>query len=925
MLLPKVLTLFLLALHQLCFVNAFTDYLLKKCHQSGFCHRNREYSGNIAKSFNHYYSLNEDSLKYSEAENVLHGIVEKLIPSKNADDITINLPFTLRFMQEGTSVRFTIDEERAPTENLPDYISLRRYNETSKWAFDEHAPLSADFASVKKGHSWFRSDKVTFLNKAGTLKIEILRKSFLLNIYYNGRLSLVINDRSFLNIEHLRSKEENFKNLLPEESSFNMFKDSFEYSKDDTLPFGPESIAVDFTFKNYENLYGIPEHADSLRLRDTSEDEPYRLFNVDVFEYTVKSTSPMYGSIPFMLATNPRSSVGLFWVNAADTWIDIKYDRHDSKTHWISESGIVDVVLFFGDTPADILEAYTELTGRSVLPSLASIGYHQCRWNYNDELDVLTVDSEMDRAHIPYDYIWLDLEYTDEKKFFTWNPSAFPDPERLLGRLKRLGRQLVILIDPHIKTGYEISKAIIERGAAVRDPLQGTFFGECWPGTSVWIDTFSRNAQILWSSFLKTLVSATNLHIWNDMNEPSIFSGPETTAPKDLLHEGGFEERSVHNVYGLTVHETTYHSMKEIFSGEDLRPFILTRAFFAGSQRTAATWTGDNVANWNYLGISIPMCLSNNIVGMPFIGADIAGFSGDPEPELLIRWYQAGLWYPFFRGHAHIDTKRREPYLLEEPVKSLVRDAIQLRYSLLPTLYTAFQKTSTSGVPIMKPMFFEKPNFCQLYGVDDQFYIGDTGILVKPVVEKGITQVEFLLAPGIYYDLFTLEPFITSYEEPEKYSVAADLGKIPALLEGGHIIVKRDNYRRSAKLLRNDPFTLVIAPNRNADAVGEIYVDDGETFAYQRGIYLKSVFQLKNGKIITCVPEHVPPNQEFVGTTTINRINVALDGNDVSIKDTVNITQGAECRIATVTKKRPNTAIIENVQLRFNESWTINF
>ena len=231
-----------------------------------------------------------------------------------------------------------------------------------------------------------------------------------------------------------------------------------------------------------------------------------------------------------------------------------------------------------------------------------------------------------------------------------------------------------------------------------------------------------------------------------------------TTAPKDLIHDNYIEERSVDNIYGLSVHEATYDAIKSIYSPSDKRPFLLTRAFFAGSQRTAATWTGDNVANWDYLKISIPMVLSNNIAGMPFIGADIAGFAEDPTPELIARWYQAGLWYPFFRAHAHIDTKRREPYLFNEPLKSIVRDIIQLRYFLLPTLYTMFHKSSVTGFPIMNPMFIEHPEFAELYHIDNQFYWSNSGLLVKPVTEPGQSETEMVFPPGIFYQfaLYTL-------------------------------------------------------------------------------------------------------------------------------------------------------------------------
>lgn len=899
----------------------FTDYLLKTCAQSGFCHRNREYANNIRNSGSSYYSIDQESVKFDDKDNVLTATIIKNVARSDGSQISAVLPFALTIL-ENNSIRFTVDEIRPTIEDLPEYLSPGRYNETSDWAFDSTKAHGAQRPTVRK--KWFFSDMFIIKSIDGLIKIELSTKSFLIKVYYKGQLAIVINERSFLNVEHYRSKNDTYRNLAPEESSFNMFGDNFQYSSEDSIPFGPESIGLDFTFSNYENVYGIPEHADSLRLRDTTDRDPYRLFNVDVFEYNVNSTFPMYGSIPLMIASKAESSVGLFWINAADTWIDVNYDAHDAKTHWMSESGIIDVVLFFGDKPLEITEKYTALTGRPFLPPVASIGYHQCRWNYNDELDVLTVDSEMDRAHVPFDYIWLDLEYTDNKKFFTWKPDSFPNPTRLLRRLAKLGRQLTLLIDPHLKDGYEISDSITAADLAVKDSSGKTFFGHCWPGKSIWIDTFNPAGSSLWGNFFRKFVNGiTNINIWNDMNEPSIFSGPETTAPKDLVHFNGHEERSVHNLYGMTVHEATYDAMKNIHSGEGLRQFILTRSFFSGSQRTAATWTGDNVANWDYLQISIPMCLSNNIAGMPFIGADIAGFSGNPEEELIARWYQAGLWYPFFRAHAHIDTLRREPYLFQEPLKSIVGNAIRLRYTLLPTFYSAFHKASVDGSPIMKPMFYEKPHFSELYDIDDEFYVGDSGLLVKPVLKKGQRTVDISLAPGVYYQYPSLETLITATSSVEVKQVEAPIERVPVLLEGGHIIFTREKYRRSAKLYRNDPYTLTVAPDVLGNAIGEIYVDDGETFKYQSGEYLESRVTLSRGSILRNDPVHTPSPQSFVGNRCVEKI--ILPEGRMAVTERVKVHKGQDSHETTVVREGPNSLAVLNPLVRLDEQWEIVF
>ncbi|EDO17561.1 hypothetical protein Kpol_534p42 [Vanderwaltozyma polyspora DSM 70294] len=913
----------------------FTEYLLKTCQQSGFCHRNKVYSQNILKTKNSYYSIDLSSINYevekSKSElNLFTANIIKTIPRPDVGDIKVVLPISISFLKDTNSVRLTIDEDRHPEldNSISEILNPYRYNETWKWAFDidNKDILQGDKLSFYelKGSS---NNVISLYNRDNSIKVEVYTNSFKIKVFYNDTLVFTVNDRLFMNLEHKRLKELNFQNINPEETPYNMFGDDFEYSKDDTLKFGPESVALDFTFNNMENVYGIPEHADSLKLKDTSNTEPYRLFNVDVFEYTIDSPMPMYGAIPFMIGTNKDTSAGIFWVNAADTWVDIAYEGSDTKTHWISETGIIDVVLFLGKSPSDLTKNYIKLTGKPQLPLLSSIGYHQCRWNYNDEPDVLNVDSEMDKYQFPFDFIWLDLEYTDDKKYFTWKPNSFPNPKRLLNKLARLGRQLVVLIDPHLKLNYFVSDSVVEDQGCVYNSEGDPFIGHCWPGNSIWIDTLNPIGQKLWDGFFKKFIgSIKNLHIWNDMNEPSIFSGPETTAPKDLIHYAGFEERSIHNIYGLSVHETTYDSLKEIKDGSGLRPFVLTRAFFAGSQRTAATWTGDNAANWDYLRISIPMCLTNNIVGMPFIGADVAGFSGDPEPELLVRWYQAGIWYPFFRGHAHIDTKRREPYLLDEPDRSIVREAIQLRYALLPMLYTSFFNAHRTGTPIMKPMFYDKTMYPELYAIDDQFYVGDSGLLVKPIVDKEATSVEMMFVPGIYYEYTNLSPLIINGIVPQSRNIDAPLDIIPMFIEGGHILTRRNKYRRSSKLMRHDPYTLVIAPDVYGNAFGDLYIDDGETFEFEKGEYLETNFSLNDGKVLKSTVLNEPQFDNVLGNTDIYEIKIATAAIKKTVKKTVTIISGSNKHEVPLHRSEDgNWVSIRYPKIKVDETWEITF
>lgn len=594
-------------------------------------------------------------------------------------------------------------------------------------------------------------------------------------------------------------------------------------------------------------------------------EQPYRLYNSDVFEYEMDSPMTLYGAIPFMQAHRKDSTVGVFWLNAAETWIDIVKSkvssnplslgiggRTETQTHWFSEAGLLDVFVFLGPTPKDVVHSYSDLTGYTQLPQQFAIAYHQCRWNYISDDDVREVDRKFDKHHIPYDIIWLDLEYTNEKKYFQWDPHTFPDPLGMQAQLDSHLRKLVVLIDPHIKNthDYAVVDELKSKSFAVRNKDNDIYEGWCWPGSAHWIDCFSPEAQKWWASLFQYKAfqgTAPNLFIWNDMNEPSVFNGPETTMPKDNLHYGNWEHRDLHNINGLTFVNATYNALLQRDPKTPKRPFVLTRSFFSGSQRMGAMWTGDNQASWSHLAASIPMTLANNIAGFPFSGADVGGFFGNPEKDLLTRWYQAGIFYPFFRAHAHIDTRRREPYIPGEPYTGIITRAIRLRYQLLPMWYTAFHQASVDGSPIIRPHYYVHPSDEAAFDVDDQFYIGSTGLLVKPVVSEGAESVDiYLPARETYYDYFDYTVYKGAGKAVPFY---APLDKIPLLMQGGNIFPRKERARKSSGLMKWDPYTLVVVLG-GADelrAEGELYVDDGETFDYQEGAFIHRKFIFASG------------------------------------------------------------------------------
>ncbi|KKA29682.1 hypothetical protein TD95_001371 [Thielaviopsis punctulata] len=933
-------------------VEAVKEHDFKKCHQAGFCKRNREYADKVTElgsTWNSPYDIAPDSVKFVDGK--LQATVLKTV-SKNGE--TVRLPITVSFHESGTA-RVTLDEERRQKKD----IELRHNSKARKERYNEAEQfVIVGGLTPDKTATVAEQDAGKVIVKFGpesTFEAHISYSPFQIDFKREGATQIKLNDRGLMNMEHWRPKVENAEESADKEDESTWWDETFG-GNTDSKPRGPESVALDISFPGYEHVYGIPSHTGSLSLKETrggegKHSEPFRMYNADVFEYILDSPMTLYGSIPFMQAHKKGSTVGVFWLNAAETWVDIvknsvsndKALGASSKTttssHWISESGLLDVFVFLGPTPHDVLKSYGELTGYTALPQEFSLGYHQCRWNYVSDEDVKDVDRRMDKSKIPYDVIWLDIEYTDEKKYFTWNPDTFVDPISMGKQLDSHGRKLVTIIDPHIKNvdNYDIIKQLKDKDLAVHNKDDNQFEGWCWPGSSYWVDTFSPAAREWWGSLFKYdkfKGTMENTFIWNDMNEPSVFNGPETTMPKDNLHYGGWEHRDVHNLMGMTLQNATQLGMQTRKKGEMRRPFVLTRSFFAGSQRLGAMWTGDNQANWEHLAASIPMVLSQGISGFPFAGADVGGFFGNPEKDLLTRWYQAGIWYPFFRGHAHIDSRRREPYMAGEKYTPIITAALRLRYSLMPAWYTAFYEASKNASPIVRPMYWTNPDDEGSFAIDDQLFLGSYGLLAKPVVDAGKDTVDIYIPDNeVYYNYFTYD--IVPTKKGESVTLAAPIESTPVLMQGGHVIPRRDIPRRSTQLMQFDDYTLVVTVSKDGAAEGELYVDDGDSYEYTQGQYIHRKFTLGDGSVSSVDAEGRDNKAVKAGAWMKKMATVAVDkivivgAPESWNKEEVTVSAGGKKWVAKVQYhkaqgSRAAYAVVGRVGAAIGADWTVS-
>ncbi|EMD31533.1 glycoside hydrolase family 31 protein [Gelatoporia subvermispora B] len=871
----KVILLTLVALPA---VFAVKSHDFKTCSQAAFCRRGRALATRAreSSSWTSPYSVDPASVTIDPTKATFTaGVRSSIYPE-------IKFGLDVRVHEDGV-VRVRMDE----VDGL-----RKRYDEASSWALIADPEISREIQwTVAKdavravyGHN----NNIEVVVAYEPLKVSLLR---------NGQEQIVLNGDGLLHMEHFRTKEavdqEKSGWALPEAPEEGLdLEDAqvvmqmnprswFEGVGDDgwweetfgtwtdSKPKGPESLSIDINFPNHGHVYGIPQHATRLSLPTTAGEDayysdPYRLYNADVFEYLADSTMSLYGSIPVMHAHSAESTVAIFNAVGSETWIDVAhFVPKSTHTHWISESGIMDIFLMPGPTPADVFAQYARLTGTSALPAQWALGYHQCRWNYISSDDVRDVQTRFDEEDIPVDVFWLDIEYAEDHKYFIWDKKSFPDPVDMLHDVEAIQRKMVVIVDPHLKRtdNYPIYQQAKDLDLLIKKKDGQEYEGWCWPGSSAWVDFFNPASWDWWKSLFKTMPegdkwawidSTENTYIWNDMNEPSIFNGPEISMPRDNIHYGGWEHRDVHNINGMLFHNMTAQAVMHR-TDPPKRPFVLTRSFYAGSQRLGAMWTGDNLGTWEHMAVGVSMVLSLNVGGFSFSGSDVGGFFGNPEPDMLVRWYGVGAFSPFFRAHAHIDTKRREPYLLEEPYKSIVRDILRLRYSLLPVWYTAFREASVNGLPVVRPHYVVFPQDEGGFDLDDQYFVGGSGLLVKPITRKDVTETTMYLPENeVYYDYFTGHAY-RGAATGKNVTVPAELHQIPLLIRGGSIVPTRERPRRASPLMKHDPFTLRVALSTTGTARGELYLDEGETFAHQAGQFVWRAFEAtaeKGGKEI---------------------------------------------------------------------------
>ncbi|HYP46477.1 MAG TPA: glycoside hydrolase family 31 protein [Propionibacteriaceae bacterium] len=542
---------------------------------------------------------------------------------------------------------------------------------------------------------------------------------------------------------------------------------------------------------------------------------------------------PFYVTVPFFY--HQRQPAGAMAGSFLDNGFRGTYEFSSTDEYRITFSGgQYTEYIFAGPRMPEILRDYTWLTGRMSLPPLWALGYHQCRWHdYTQETFEAVGQRHRDEA-IPCDTLWLDIEYMDGYRVFTWNGERFPDPTSMLERLAGSGFRVITIIDPGVKydPGYQVFDSGREHDVFCLTEGGDTYIGQVWPGNTAFPDFTTKEARDWWGKLNADHVKSGLAGIWNDMNEPA--TGTISSAAMRFGH-GQHSHAQFHNQYALLMAMGTTAGLLE--SMPDLRTFVLSRAGFAGIQRYAANWMGDNLARWDHLEVSMPMAAGFGVSGQPFVGADIGGFLGNTDAELFLRWMQYGTLTPFCRNHSVLGTVDQYAWSFGPVVQGLVRDAIALRYRLLPYLYAAFVHAAETGAPVQRPLVFDYQED-RSADLDDQFLLGPD-LLVAPVTEPKMTSRQVYLPSGDWYDWHTGDCLGGG-----RFVIApTPMDRIPVYARGGAVVPMWPDAPPSTAGHHPEVVELhLFVPRTDGTHTSLLVEDDGLTFAAQQGAWYRSTF-----------------------------------------------------------------------------------
>jgi len=586
-----------------------------------------------------------------------------------------------------------------------------------------------------------------------------------------------------------------------------------------------------FNMQDDSHFYGLGEKSSFLDKRG----ERYTMWNTDVYAPHMPEIEALYESIPLLIHMHNHSTYGIFLDNPGRSDFDMR--SHGFAYTIGCTTGAYDIYFIHGPEIKDVVRRYTALTGRIALPPKWALGYHQSRYSYMDQKEVMDLAHSFRDKNIPCDVIYLDIHYMDEYRVFTFDKIRFPDPQGMIEELKKMGIRIIPIVDPGVKKDpkYPIYREGVEEEHFCRRLEGDIYLGKVWPGISAFPDFTDTKTALWWGDHHAFYTRLGIDGIWNDMNEPAVFNELKTMDP-DVMHRNDgnpVTHEEIHNLYGMLMSKATYEGMKQHMDGR--RPFVLTRAGYSGIQRYAAIWTGDNRSFWEHMAMAMPMILNMGLSGLPFAGPDIGGFAHDTSGQLLVRWTQMGAFFPYCRNHSSIGTVRQEPWSFGEQMEDIIREYISLRYRWMPHLYNLFYESSQTGMPILRPVLLEYPRDPKVTNLCDQFLVGPD-VMVAPVYRPDTDYRTVYLPEGIWYDYWTGE----KQEGGRPVLAHAPLDIMPIYIRGGAIVAEGELRQHAADHHVDDLVNFHIYGAEATDtfqAEYMLYEDDGETFAHEKGEY----------------------------------------------------------------------------------------
>jgi alpha-glucosidase len=559
------------------------------------------------------------------------------------------------------------------------------------------------------------------------------------------------------------------------------------------------------------------------------------------------TADPPYFSTPYLIVKVGEEYVGIlvstpfpayFEVPGTETTrVFVEWQRTSEALIFGALGGQPDIWLISGPSLKELTQKLQSLVGKTPLPPQWSLGYHQSKWGYAGETDLLGLDANFTESKTPCDGLWLDIDYMNGYRVFSVDESLFPGGlKRAAKKLSRKNRHIVPILDPGIK--QDASYAIYQEGSAkghfCLNPEGQEYVGLVWPGETVFPDFMQAKTRKWWANHVKTIAKQGLDGCWVDMNDPS--TGPVN--PDDMLFNRGRDSHAAHrNEYALGMQMATFDGFRMAQSNR--RPFILSRSGYTGSSRYAAIWSGDNYANYWHLRMSIPCALNMSLSGLPFNGTDIGGFGGQPTDQLLTDWFKAQFLFPVFRNHADRGQRPKEHWNQVSGTQTVMRRYIRLRYKLMPYLVNLFMDQETSGDPILRPLMYEFAADRELARVSDQFMVGPA-VLQAPVVDETKRERDVVLPGGGAW----LDANHGEWVTDAVRTVHPGHAETPLYIRAGSVIPMTEGLpTETGQDLRQVELHLFIEPGSTGETSYLYRADDGFTYDYQRGI--RSAIELR--------------------------------------------------------------------------------